>query len=328
MRKVPDGRSSKSLGGRFRLSRSVIWHTICMSENSHRSDYTFVNAYVNLPDGSTSPVYVFPPQVETGEESKPLVAIWPGFGMGARYFRPTAQELANRGYPVVIGELRGQGRSSAKASRKGRWGYHDTASQDYPGTIRAAKEELGLPVDHPTLLLTHSMGGQVASLFLARPEAKELNVVGLMGVGTGSPYKESFVGADRRRVAYGSLFMTAVSTVVGYWPAGRVDLAGYGRQSAVHVREWTRFAHSNSLANLKGQDIDYEARMKDVNVPILLTRFTDDDDCTLASAAYLADKFNPDNVHVEQLIGGLGHTKWARKPERVADRLEKFVASL
>lgn len=92
--------------------------------------------------------------------------------MGARYFRPTAQELADRGYPVVIGELRGQGRSSAKASRTARWWYHDTASQDYPGTICAAKEELGLPLDHPTVLLAHSMGGQVASLFLARPEAK------------------------------------------------------------------------------------------------------------------------------------------------------------
>lgn len=305
-----------------------------MSEKKSPNQYTFVNADVELPSGDVSPVYVFPAQGERsgqadpGTAPAPLVAIWPGFGMGARYFRPTAQELADRGYPVVIGELRGQGRSTARATRKARWGYHDTASEDYPRTIHAAKEELGLPADHPTVLLTHSMGGQVASLFLARPEAKELNVVGMMGVGTGSPYKESFVGADRRRVALGSLFMTAVSKVVGYWPAGRLDLAGYGRQSDVHVREWTRFAHTNSLADLKGQDIDYEAGMKNVTAPILLTRFTDDDDCTLASAAYLADKFDPDNVHVEQLIGGLGHTKWARKPERVADRLEKFVASL
>lgn len=299
-----------------------------MSENSHANDYTFVNADVNLPDGSVTPVYVFPPQGGTPDEVKPLVAIWPGFGMGARYFRPTAQELADRGYSVVIGELRGQGRSSAKASRKARWGYHDTASQDYPATIRAAKEELGLAHDHPTVLLTHSMGGQVASLFLARPEAKELNVVGMMGVGTGSPYKKGFVGADRRRVALGSLFMTAVSKVVGHWPAGRVDLAGYGRQSDVHVKEWTRFAHSNSLADLRGQDIDYEARMPEIAVPILLTRFTDDQDCTLASAAYLADKFDPDTVRVEQLIGGLGHTKWARKPGVVADRLDTFVESL
>lgn len=305
-----------------------------MSENSQSRDYTFVNADVALPGGTTSPVFVFPAKGEdgntggSGDGAKPLVAIWPGFGMGAKYFRPTAQELSDRGYPVVIGELRGQGRSKAKATRKARWGYHDTATEDYPATIRAAKVELGLPADYPTVLLTHSMGGQVGSLFLARPEAKELNVVGMMGVGAGSPYKNGFVGADRRRVALGSTFMTAVSTVLGFWPAGRVDLAGYGRQSDVHVREWKRFAHTNSLADLRGQDIDYEAEMKKVTVPILLTRFTNDDDCTLASAAYLADKFNRDDVRVEQLIGGLGHTKWARKPERVADRLDEFVDSL
>lgn len=315
-------------GWQRRVQAVVIWHTMCMSEKSRANDYTFGNADVHLPDGSVSPVFVFPAQGNARDEDKPLVAIWPGFGMGAKYFRPTAQELADRGYPVVIGELRGQGRSKAKASRRARWGYHDTASQDYPETIRAAKEELGLPQDYPTVLLVHSMGGQVGSLFLARPEAKELNVVGMMGVGAGSPYKEGFVGADRRRVAIGSLFMTAVSKVFGFWPAGRFDLAGYGRQSGVHVQEWARFAHTNSLANLRGQDIDYEAQMKEVSVPILLNRFTNDDDCTLASAAYLADKFNPDIVRVEQLIGGLGHTKWARKPERVADKLDQFTASL
>lgn len=316
------------LGRPFVLSTCVIWHTIHMRETSQSNDYIFVDAPVVLPDGTMSPVYVFPPQRVVGKKPKPLVAIWPGFGMGARYFRPTAQELANRGYPVVIGELRGQGRSNAKATRRSRWGYHDTASQDYPITIRAAKEALDLPEDYPTLLLVHSMGGQVGSLFLARPEAKELNVVGMMGVGAGSPYVEGFVGANRRRVAYGSLFMSAVSTLFGFWPAGRVDLPGYGRQSDVHVREWTRFCHRNSLAHLRGQDMDYEARMKEVTVPILLTRFTDDEDCTLASAAWLAEKFNPDLVHVEQINGGLGHTRWARTPGRVADRLDRFVEAL
>lgn len=304
-----------------------------MSSRSHSKDYIFSNADVKLPDGSTSPVFVFPAQGDagnkgTGNDGAPLVAIWPGFGMGARYFRPIAQELANRGFPVVIGELRGQGRSNARATYSARWGYHDTASQDYPATIRAAKEELGLPVDHPTILLTHSMGGQVASLFLARPEAEELNVVGLMGVGTGSPYKKAFTGANRRRVAYGSLFMSAVSKVLGFWPAGKVDLAGYGRQSSIHVREWTRFAHTNSLANLKGQDIDYEARMKNVQLPVLLTRFTDDEDCTLPSAQYLADKLGEGTATIEQLIGGLGHNKWAREPQVVADRFEQFAGTL
>ena len=35
------------------------------------------------------------------------------------------------------------------------WGYHNLASEDYPRAIEAAKKELGLPRDYPTVMLTH-----------------------------------------------------------------------------------------------------------------------------------------------------------------------------
>ncbi|WP_392452113.1 alpha/beta fold hydrolase [Corynebacterium dentalis] len=157
---------------------------------------------IRMPDGSTSSVRLFDANSETSASPhKPLIVIWPGFGMGARYYDPIALELAARGYPTATGELRGQGSSTAVASRKKTWGYHDLASQDYPTTVRAAKKELGLAEDHPTLLLCHSMGGQIASLFLARPEAEMLNVQGMIGVGAGTPYYKSFSGDSEASVA-------------------------------------------------------------------------------------------------------------------------------
>ena len=279
-----------------------------------------------MPDGSTSPV-----QVWKGEEEKPLVLVWPGFGMGGYYYRPIAAELAARGFPVAIGELRGQGQSSARASRSTTWGYHDLASVDYPAQIRMAKEELGLEENHPLLFLSHSMGGQISCLFAARPEARELNLKGIFGVGAGSPYRPTFDPKTGRTLSLGAVLLGTIGGHgLGYWPGkilGR-DFVGYGRQAGAHMREWRRFHRSNSLNDLTGQDIDYVGELSRLELPVLFTRFTNDLDCPTASSEALAEFLPNADVRFEDLPGELGHNRWAREPGIVADRFVSFAGLL
>ena len=270
---------------------------------------------VTMPDASTSPVRLYP-------GDGPLVVVWPGFGMGARYYRPMAEALVDQGFSVAVGELRGQGDNTAVATRKDKWGYHDLASQDYPRTIHGAKTALDLPTDHPTYMLTHSMGGQIGSLFLARPESAELNLRGMMGVGSGSPYYRTFPNPERSRLKVGGYLMGGVSKVLGYWPEGRLDVANYGRQSGVHLGEWAKFGRHNTLSDLAGQDINYQAAMADVDVPVLLTRFSNDTYCTVESCDALADLIP---AEVEEFDGTLGHNRWAREPQVVAERFTAFA---
>lgn len=269
---------------------------------------------------------------ETGHDGKkPLVILWPGFGVGARYYEPIAKELASRGWIIAIGELHGQGLSTAKASRQQDWGYHDMASSDFPRTIRAVKRRLELGEKYPTVMLTHSMGGQMASVFMSRPEARELNVLGFMGVGTGTPYYKGFEGRTRFELHIGSLLMSSIVLACGYQPEGALDLGNYGRQARRHILEWTKFAQLNSLKNLHGQDMDYVEAMAKTQTNILLTRFGNDADCTVASAQYLGRLFPEGSVSVEEYppeLEQLGHNRWARKPQIVADRFECWVANV
>lgn len=273
---------------------------------------------ITLPDGSTSTVLLFP----SPGSSKPLVVIWPGFGMGGRYYRPIAEWLAEHGFPAAIGELRGQGTSTAVATRSRRWTYHTMVTEDYPLTIETAKQEFGLAHDHPVILLAHSMGGQIGTLFLADQRAAELNVLGLMGVGSGSPYWKTFEGKTKRTLFFGSRFMAAVSRTLGYWPAGTLDIAKYGRQSGGHVGEWARLSRTNSVSHIQGND--YKEALLKVKVPVLYTRFNNDDDCTIASAEALAMHIPSAHPRVEELSGDLGHNRWAREPEIVGRRLVRF----
>lgn len=263
-----------------------------------------------------------------GVGGKPLVIIWPGFGVGARYYDPIARELASRGFAVATGELHGQGSSTAVASKKATWGYHHTASQDYPQTVRAVKEELGLPEDYPTIFLCHSMGGQMASLFMARPEAQQLGVKGFLGVGTGTPYYQGFRRRQHWRLRFGPLLIRLVVKLKGYQPEGLLDLSGYGRQARDHLLEWIRYSQTNRLHPLRDADIDYEAAMREVTAPILLTRMVDDDDCPMGSARNLATALPKADIRVEEIDARLGHNRWAREPQVVSDRFEEFVAEV
>lgn len=277
---------------------------------------------VHLPDGSITPVELF-----AGGRHKPLVMMWPGFGMGAYYYLPMARELNSRGYPVAIGELRGQGVSTARATRRNRWGYHDLAAVDYPSCISQAKQQLELPPDHPTVLLTHSMGGQIGSLFLARNDAAQLNVRAMMGVGSGSPHLAAFTGPMRRRLRLGTQVLGRGGGTLGFWP-GKIagfDPVGYGRQSGIHMSEWRRLALHNTFTPLTGADIDYPAAMREVETPVLLSYFSNDADCPRASCAALAEHLPQADLAIEELAGELGHNRWARQPQIVADRFEGFL---
>lgn len=272
---------------------------------------------VGMPDDSESTVLLYP-----SAGFKPLVLIWPGFGMGARYYRPIAQWLADHGFPTAIGELRGQGTSTAVATRSHSWTYHTVATEDYPLTIAAAKKALSLADDHPVILLAHSMGGQIGTFFLADRSARECNVVGMMGVGAGSPYWKNFEGKYKRNLLFGAPFMAAVSQLLGYWPAGKLDIARYGRQARGHVGEWFRLSRTNSVDHIRGND--YPDALARVTVPVLYTRFNNDGDCPRASSEALALHIPAANPEVEDLSGDLGHNRWAREPEIAGRRLERF----
>lgn len=281
-----------------------------------------------LPDGSMTPMALRYPE----GSPRGIVIIWPGFGMGARYYRPIAQELQRRGFCVLTSELRGQGNQTAVATRSHTWGYHDLASVDYPMAVSRARQEfdhvaagsgekVGEPAKLPVYFLCHSMGGQIASLYLARPDA---DIAGAVMVGSGTPHYTCFTGNEYKRLRFGAPVMEIVSQILGYWPAGKIDVAGYGRQARNHVVEWARFARTGQLRP-KNADIDYAAEMQKATTPTLLLNCGGDRDCPAASAQELM-RMLPNAAQYEFIEQRLGHNRWAREPKAVVDRFERFIA--
>lgn len=304
---------------------------------------------VTMPDGSQTPLRLFP---ACGRESlflgseiygqratqnasaenhvaykNRVVVLWPGFGVGARYYDPMARELANRGFDVAIAELRGQGDSTAVATKDNQFGYHTAIVEDYPRVIAAAREMFHVKQSTPVTLLCHSMGGQIATFFLMRDEAKQLHTRSGFFVGTGSPYYKNFEGREYRRLRLGMPLMREISRVVGFWPGGRLDVAGYGRQSAEHIQEWATLV-GKDVVKFVNPDVDYGELAESADATICFARCLGDRDCSMDSINGMLAHVGSMNTKVLEIPENYGHNQWARHPEAVADEFEKFVAEL
>lgn len=86
------------------------------------------------------------------------------------------------------------------------------------------------------------------------------------------------------------------------------------------------FARNGRLHPTKA-DIDYEREMPKVTTPVLMLTCDGDRDCTPDSAMDLASRL-PKAARFEFVDRRLGHNRWAREPEAVADRFESWLGEL
>ena len=106
--------------------------------------------------------------------------------------RPFAEALCDAGLTVVVADLRGTGDSGPPPRRTDRYGYAELAD-DVGAVLAALKPRFG---DRRTVLVGHSLGGQVALLRLAtNPES---TVDGIVLVAVGLPYWRLYPGRRER----------------------------------------------------------------------------------------------------------------------------------
>src|SRR5688572_10427447 len=114
-----------------------------------------------------------------------IVVMMPAMGVPARYYDRFAVSLVEAGFAVAVADLRGTGASRPTPSRASRYGYHDLA-----GDVGAVLEALAPQRDgRRTLLLGHSLGGQVSLIHLARTQA---GIDGLVLIAVGLPYWRTY----------------------------------------------------------------------------------------------------------------------------------------
>lgn len=270
---------------------------------------------VTTADGHRTEARLFEAPREVAARAR--FVVFPAMGVRARYYDLLGGALAAAGCPALVAELRGQGSSSLRASRRTDWGYETAVAQDWPAVLAAFEARTGGPDAPPLYLLGHSLGGQVSSLYLAaHPQA----AAGLVLVASGTNWHRNW-GTRRGLVLLSQIQLGGfIARGLGFFPGRRL---GFGDlQARQEIVDWAATARHGRFVP-HGARLDYEAAMATVRTRVFCYSLEGDALAPRAATDHLSGKFRAAEVRRRHLTPAdvpaacLHHFAWARHPEPV-----------
>lgn len=259
----------------------------------------------------------------SADPSAPALLFFPAMGTRASFYRGFGAALARAGVHFFVADWRGIASSNRRASRRADFGYRHLVELDMPAAVAAARARL--PASR-LFLGGHSLGGQLSALCAAQSPDE---IAGLVLIASGSVYHRAWTGRHGPAIYAFAQSTVLISALVGYFPGKRFRFGG--REAFGVMRDWARVArHGRYLVS--GSTVDYEARLAELEKPVLALGFSGDGFAPCAATEFLIAKLArcerthhrwPDADHAERF----DHFSWARQPEAVAHAVVKWIAA-
>lgn len=256
-----------------------------------------------------------------------LVLLLPAMGTPANKYDALLTSLAENGVHAACFDLRGHGASSVRAGRQSDFSYTKLINQDLVAALNALREEFPT---HKVVLSGHSLGGQIAALYLARHPPTDVRGLCLLASCT-----VDYRGWTGTRKVGTLLFTQAaylIAKLVGHLPGRQIGFAA--REARGVMRDWASNARSGRYA-LLNDTFDYESGLARVTTPTLAINFSDDDYAPVAATERLLNKFSPQAQREQRLINAeqmgvqqAGHFTFLRHPELIATQIANWAKQL
>jgi predicted alpha/beta hydrolase len=258
--------------------------------------------------------------------SAPLAPVFlclPAMGASADYYQPFAARMAADGVGTsVLLDLRGQGRSSARARQGDQFGYREILELDLPQAI----ETLRIVFRSRRLYLAgHSLGGQLGLILSARLRAA---FDGLVLIAAGTAYWRDWPRRDRPRAWAATAAIRAASRVLPWYP-GR-SLGFGGNQPRRLMRDWSRVARKG-VYRPEGSSFDYERAAQDIRLPVLSIGVRGDPVAPPSAREALLGRAPRARVRRIEIDGVRSdrpwkrHFSWARQPGEAVQAISRWV---
>ena len=276
--------------------------------NRKQHDLTF-------SDDTRNKITIFEPQQP--DEKNTLIAIFPAMGVRASFYESFAAELVSRNIATVITDHRGHGNSSIRPSRSVSFGYQEMITIDYVETIANIRQ---LFPAKKIVLLGHSLGGKIGSLFAGRyPQA----IDGLILLTSCSVYQKAWRGWARWKLKLAVAIIRWTAEVLGFYPGHRMGFGGL--ESRGVIRDWSRQSRCGDYI-VDNADFDYEAGLREIKIPVLAISVAGDTLAPKFAVDHLLGKLEKNQqltqIHLaknDPRNPGYDHFNWAKNPQKMVD---------
>lgn len=272
-------------------------------------------------DQSTNSLTIFE---KTPQSNQPIILICPAMGVNASYYQKLGEALAERNYTAITLDLRGNGTSSIRPSRKVNFSYEDLINIDYVTAIRTIKKRFP---KRKLFLLGHSLGGQLGCLYASK-YPNQLD--GLILIACCSVYYQSWKGAAKYRTWFGTQFLNIIAHIFGYLPGKQVGFGGLEAKGV--IKDWSRQARTGRY-ELDDDAFNYENAMKQCQIPILAISFEQDTLAPKSAVEHLLQKFlnAPKTYHYlttdDHRNDNYSHFNWAKKTANIVAMIDAYLQS-
>lgn len=255
----------------------------------------------------------------------PVVLILPAMGAAAEYYRPFAERIAAQGVAIAaLLDLRGQGRSSARARRGDDFGYREILELDLPWAVSELRRAFR---GRRLYLAGHSLGGQLALFGAAHPGVE---IDGLILLAAGTAHWRVWQGRERWKARLATAGIRTASRLLPWYP-GHV-LGFGGEQPRRLMRDWGRVTRED-LYRPEGSDFDYESSVRELALPVLSIGVRGDPVAPDAAREALLARLPRAQVRRVEIDGVLAHRawkrhfSWAREPADAVDSIGSWLAA-
>jgi predicted alpha/beta hydrolase len=244
-------------------------------------------------------------------------------GVVASFYDRLADALAPHQIQAYATEWRGHGTSSMRASAKHNWGYREVLTQDLPAALECVQQaHPGVP----TVVLGHSLGGQLGSIFAANYQHK---IHALVTVASCSIDHRGWRGAEYVGVSVFTRASDAIARVVRYYPGDKLGFGG--REARGVVRDW---AHQASTGEYRAQGLaqDLEQTLRAMRRPVLMVSCEGDWYAPICAVERLRAKMPNALVerwHYHRCLSVKRslkeHFAWAKEPSIVSAQIAQWL---
>ena len=257
------------------------------------------------------------------------VVFLPAMGVAASYYEPFLVRLqAACDARVLALDLPGQGGHPARARNGDDYGYREIVEEIIPQAVEGVARQRPRT---PTVLMGHSLGGQLALLSLASLACR---VDALVLVASGTAHWRAWPRAQRLRAAMTVHAITALSRLLPWYPGQRLGFGG--NQACRFMRDWTFNArHGCYRLEESERSVQHiEAQLESVRIPVHVLSIAGDPIAPPGACDELLSLI-PNASVTRQSVSAVSahspwrrHFSWAREPSDMEPAIARLLAAV